>query len=71
MKGRDFVCNETTFYWDKNEHDMKEFKFGINNDEHWEHEEVFYISLSDPMNGIVRDQHKYITIAIIANDEQS
>eukprot|EP01084_Bolivina_argentea_P178263 308144_1 len=69
--GRDFVCNDTTFYWNIYEHDIKEFKFSINNDQHWEHEEVFYITLSNPMNAIVRDKHKYITVAIIANDIQN
>ena len=70
-KGRDFVCNDTTLFWNKNENDVKEFKFGINNDQHWEHEEIFYMTLSDPMNGIIRDKHRYITVAIIANDEKN
>eukprot|EP01083_Nonionella_stella_P222935 795052_1 len=69
--GRDFVCNDTTLYWAKDEDDIKEFKFGLYNDEHWEHEEVFYITLSDPVNGLVREQHKHITVAIIANDKQN
>ena len=68
---RDFLCNDTVFEWNATDSDMKEFTFGIYNDIHWEHSETFYISLYAPFNGIIREEHQYITVRIIANDEQS
>ena len=45
MIGSDLFCNETTIRWDANDDSLKEFKFDIVNDDHWEHEEVPFVLL--------------------------
>ena len=33
--------------------------------------QIFYITMSEALNGIVRDEHRYISVAILGNDEQN
>eukprot|EP00490_Sorites_sp_Unknown_P022304 CAMPEP_0114658590 /NCGR_PEP_ID=MMETSP0191-20121206/16046_1 /TAXON_ID=126664 /ORGANISM="Sorites sp." /LENGTH=642 /DNA_ID=CAMNT_0001881057 /DNA_START=651 /DNA_END=2580 /DNA_ORIENTATION=+ len=71
LEDRDYECNDTTLHWGINETDIKSFNVKILDDGHWEHEEVFYIELTNPWNGYVTNGHEIITMAIITSDIQT